>query len=204
MSGKNPVHDFSIERFRLGNLRDFKCVYDLYFETIYTFTYNLAKDAEEAQDITTETFIKLWRLQGNFESLNNIKAFLYITARNACFDYFRKLQRRRSGQKEILYLLRAENESENEAENKMIDAEVFGELSRQIEDLPTSCKKVFKLIYFNNLTTSEIAENMGVSAQNVLNQKARAIRILRSKLLSKVLMPAELCLLAFFFFFSVQ
>jgi len=43
----------------------------------------------------------------------------------------------------------------------MIDAEVFGELSRQIEDLPFSCRRVFELIYFNNLTTSEIAEKMG-------------------------------------------
>jgi RNA polymerase sigma-70 factor (family 1) len=202
MSGKISVHNFSIERFCQGDRRDFKCVYDLYFETIYTFAYNLVKDAEEAQDITTETFIKLWRLHANFENLNNIKAFLYITSRNACFDYFRKLQRQRSGQKEILYLLRNENEAENRAENKMIDAEVFGELSRQIEELPFSCKKVFKLIYFNNFTTSEIAENMGISNQNVLNQKARAIRILRSKLFSTVLSTAELCLFAFFFFFS--
>src|SRR5882757_794580 len=138
MSGKNSVHDFSIDRFRLGDRGDFKCVYDLYFEPIYIFAFNLVKDAEEAQDITTETFIKLWRLHGNFENLNNIKAFLYITSRNACFDYFRKLQRQRSGQKEILYLLR----SENEVENEMIDAEVFGELSRQIEDLPFSCRRV--------------------------------------------------------------
>jgi len=196
MSGKTSVHDFSIERFREGNLRDFQCVYELYYETIYTFAYNLVRKSEEAQDITTETFVKLWRLQANFENLNNIKAFLYITSRNACFDHFRKLQRQRSGQKEILYLLR----SENEVENEMIDAEVFGELSRQIEDLPFSCRRVFELIYFNNLTTSEIAEKMGISAQNVLNQKAKAIRILRSGLLSKALLPVEMCLMLLFFF----
>ncbi len=197
MSGKTSVHDFSIERFREGDLTEFQCVYDLYYETIYTFAFNLVKETEEARDITTETFIKLWRLHANFESLNNIKAFLYITSRNACFDYFRKLQRQRSGQKEILYLLR----SEHDVKNEMIEAEVFGELSRQITDLPVSCRRVFELIYFNNLTTSEIAEKMGISAQNVLNQKAKAIRVLRSGLLSKALLPAEMCLLLAFSFF---
>jgi RNA polymerase sigma-70 factor (family 1) len=197
MSGKTSVHDFSIERFREGSLKDFQCVYHLYYETIYTFAFNLVKETEEARDITTETFIKLWRLHANFESLNNIKAFLYITSRNACFDYFRKLQRQRSGQKEILYLLR----SEHDVKNEMIEAEVFGEISRQITDLPISCRRVFELIYFNNLTTSEIAEKMGISAQNVLNQKAKAIRVLRSGLLSKALLPVEMCLLLAFSFF---
>lgn len=199
MSGKNSVHDFCIDRFRLGSRGDFKHVYDLYYKVIYTFAYNLVKDTEEAQDITTETFIKLWGLHGNFENLLNIKAFLYITARNFCLDYFRKLQRQRSSQKEILYLLRGENE----VENMMIDAEVFDELSGQIENLPGQCKKIFKLIYFDNLKTAEVSERLGISAQNVLNQKQKAIRILRSQLFSKVLMPAELCLLAFFFLFSM-
>ena len=197
MSGKNSVHDFSIERFREGSRNDFKYVYDLYYETIYTFAYNLVRKPEEAQDITTETFIKLWRLHSNFENLANIKAFLYITSRNACFDHFRKLQRQRSAQQEILYLIRGENEIRNE----MIDAEVFSELSRQIESLPGKCRKIFELIYFRNLSTSEIAMEMGISNQNVLNQKAKAIHMLRSTLLSKALISAEMCLIFFLLFY---
>ena len=93
MSVKMSIADFSIDRFRAGSLDDFQCVYELYYDTMYVFAYNLIHNEAEAQDMTTETFIKLWRLHANFESLNNIKAFLYVTNRNACLDALRFLQK---------------------------------------------------------------------------------------------------------------
>ncbi len=96
----------------------------------------------------------------------------------------------------MLYLIGQEGNIKNE----MIDAEVFVELNHKIENLPEKCRKIFKLIYFNNLSTSEVAEEMGISNQNVLNQKARAIHILRSGLLRKSLLTTELCILLFLFF----
>lgn len=195
MSGKNFTQDFSIELFRTGDRVQFKIAYELLYEPIYIFVYNLVKDEHEAQDITTDTFVKLWRLHASFESFSNIKAFLYVTSRNACLDYFRKLQRDRSAQKEIMYLLRDGSDVKNE---EVIEATVFSELARQIESLPGKCRKIFELIYFNNLSTAEVAEQMGISNQNVLNQKAKAINILRSGPLSKVLLLAEMCLLFLF------
>jgi len=196
MSVKMSIENFSIDRFRAGSLEDFQCVYELYYDTMFAFAYNLIRNEAEAQDMTTETFIKLWRLHANFESLNNIKAFLYVTNRNACLDTLRFLQKQRLVHKEVGYLVGQEGEIKNE----MIDAEVFSELNQKIEGLPDKCRKIFKLIYYNNLSTAEVAEEMGISNQNVLNQKARAIQILRSGLLSKALIPAELCLLILFFF----
>lgn len=196
MSVKSSISDFSIDRFRDGNREDFKCMYELYYDALYTFAYNLIRDEAEAQDITTETFLKLWRLHPNFESQNNIKAFLYVTTRNACLDSLRFLQKQRSVHKEVLYLIGQDKDIKNE----MIDAEVFTELTRKIESLPDKCRKIFKLIYFNNLTTAEVAEEMGISNQNVLNQKARAISILRSGLLRKALLTTELYILFFIFF----
>lgn len=194
MSGKNITSDFSIELFCTGDMVQFKTAYELLYEPIYLFVYNLVKDEHEAQDITTDTFVKLWRLHANFESLSNIKAFLYVTSRNACLDYFRKVQRDRSAQKEILYLLR----DGSDVKAEIIESAVFTELTRQIESLPGKCRKIFELIYFDNLSTSEVAEKMGISNQNVLNQKAKAINILRSGPLSKALLLAEMCLLFIF------
>lgn len=197
MSVKSSIANFSIDRFRKGSREDFKWVYELYYDSLYTFAYNLIRKEAEAQDITTETFVKLWRLHGNFESQNNIKAFLYVTTRNACLDSLRFLQKQRSVHKEVLYLIGQEG---RDIKNEMIDAEVFTELTRKIESLPDKCRKIFKLIYFNNLSTSEVAEEMGISNQNVLNQKARAIHILRSGLIRKALLTTELYILFFIFF----
>jgi len=192
MSGKTLTPDsFSIERFREGDRHEFKRVYESCYDALYVFAYNLIRKEAEAQDITTETFIKLWRLRANFESLNNIRAFLYVTSRNACIDHLRFLQKQRTAHKELSYF----EELEVGAKNEMITAEVLSSLSIKIKALPQKCREIFELIYIKNLSTAEVAAQMGVSNQNVLNQKARAINILRSSL-----QVAELSLILFFFF----
>ena len=190
MSDSSSTNNFSIELFREGDRNEFKQVYDLFYETIYTFVYNLVRNEEEGQDITTDTFIKLWRLRDRFENLNNIKAFLYVTSRNACLDHFRKVQRERSVQKEIQYLL----DMEMRANHEVIGAEVISELYSRIEKLPGTCRRIVKMILFENLNTSEIAQKLGISNQTVLNQKAKAV-----SRLSKALLPAELSLLLLLF-----
>lgn len=182
--------DFSIADFQNGRVDAFRYVFDLYYDTIHLFAYNLVKSEGEARDISTETFIKVWKLHKNFESLSSIKSFLYITARNASLDYLRAMQRQRIAHQEIRYL-----EKEEDVENEMVAAEVFHELSRQIEELPPQCQKIFKLIYFKNLSTAEVAGQLNITNQNVLNQKARAIEILRFRLVKKALIPASLTLL---------
>src|SRR5258706_13598450 len=131
MSGKTLTLDFSIDRFRKGDREEFKRVYDSCYDGLYIFAYNLIRKETEAQDITTETFIKLWRLKENFESLNNIRAFLYVTSRNASIDYLRYLQKQRTVHKELLYL----EEAGRDMKNEMISAEVLGELSQKIKSL---------------------------------------------------------------------
>jgi len=185
MSG-NSTHNFSIELFRTGDRHQFKCVYELYYEPIFRFVYNLVRSEQEAQDITIETFAKLWQLRANLDNLTNIKAFLYVTSRNACLDHFRKLQRQRSMQKEVNYLL------DPQVGHEIIKAEVITELYQRIEGLPSTCRMIIKMMLVEDLDTSQIAEKLGISSQTVRNQKAIAVRKL------KVMLLSELCLLTAF------
>ncbi|SRR5258708_1778677 len=195
MDQKSSQHTFSITGFREGRQRDFNYAYDLYYGNIYTFANNMVKNQVQAEDIAADTFTKLWRLHENFESLNNIKAFLYTTCRNGCIDYFRHLKAEREAHAGILHLLKIEELIPGE----MIDAEVFTELTRLIERLPKQRRKIFKLIYNNHLGTSEVAQEMSISNQNVLNQKAKAIQFLRNGLMQKFFLAFSLYLLLFLF-----
>jgi RNA polymerase sigma factor (sigma-70 family) len=183
MSDRNVTHNFCIELFRTGDRDQFKNAYELFYEPIFMFVYNLVRSEQEAQDITIETFAKLWQLRANFENLTNIKAFLYVTSRNASLDHFRKLQRQRSIQKEVHYML------EPQFSHEVLKAEVITELYKRIENLPSTCRKIIKLMLVENMDTVQIAKKLGLSSQTVRNQKAIAVRKL------KVMLLAELCLL---------
>jgi len=174
-----------IVRFRNGNIDAFNDVYRMYYNAIYLFANALIHSEMEAQDIVTESFVKLWRLHPNLESLANIKAFLYLTTRNACFDHLRHLKRHNASYKEVLYLSK---ESPNDVEFEIIKADYYNEIALQIENLPKQCAEVFKLIFFKGKKTFEIAEHLGISNKTVLAHKRNAIINLRSALLRKSLL----------------
>lgn len=71
MAIEKHKHEFSLEGFQNRNREDFSYVYELYYDRLCFFSYNLVKIEMEAQDITTETFIKLYKSALNFESLND-------------------------------------------------------------------------------------------------------------------------------------
>jgi len=167
------MSDFSIERFRQGHREELNYVYALYLKPVCMFAYQLV--GSDSEDITLESFVKLWSSRHKLEGLGHIKGFLYITTRNACIDRLRKLQRERIAYLEFLYqqdFICYINEFNG-------TKALLVRLSEAIEILPPQCKEVFILTFINGLNTSEVAEKMNIGKQNVLNQKARAIKKIR-------------------------
>jgi RNA polymerase sigma-70 factor (ECF subfamily) len=183
-----------IAAFNAGDVDTFSKVHKTLYPAIYHFANKLLADENEAKDIASETFIKVWHKRSNLVSYENIKAFAYIVARNACFNYLQSVQRKTNSHKEIRYL---NSELDEQLLNfEMINADVIQELHRQIELLPPQCGLVFKLMYFDAKNSSQVAEQLGITRKTVLNQKLKAIQLIRNALLKKNLLPlaAAMCL----------
>ena len=174
---KNPgLH--IIAGFQQGNKEAFAAVYNMHYSRLYGFIKKIIEDREEAQDITAETFVKLWKLRANFNTEENIKAFLYITARNACMDYLRYRQRQTVNKQALGYVLLQQQES-LPAPNDEIKTAVLQQIHSEIENLPTQCKRIFKMAWLEGKKNAAIAEQLSLTEQTIRNQKARAIKILR-------------------------
>ncbi|WP_207514015.1 RNA polymerase sigma-70 factor [Longitalea luteola] len=174
---KNPGHHI-IAGFQQGSKEAFAAVYHMHYSRLYGFIKKLIDDREEAQDITAETFVKLWKLHANFATQENIKAFLYITARNACMDYLRYRQRQTANQQEFGYVL-GQLEEQMPTANDEIKTEVLKQIHLEIEQLPTQCKRIFKMAWLEGKKNAAIAMELALTEQTVRNQKARAVKILR-------------------------
>jgi RNA polymerase sigma-70 factor (ECF subfamily) len=57
---------------------------------------------QDGEDLVKDTFVKLWQTHADFDTPQNIKAFLYITTRNACLNFLRYLQVKESSRKELV------------------------------------------------------------------------------------------------------
>jgi RNA polymerase sigma-70 factor (ECF subfamily) len=154
-------------------------VHDLLYYPLCHFADGLLNDVPAAEDIVTEVFVVLWRKHGDFKTLQNIKAFLYISTRNACINYLKKLQRdseMRSGLSKYL-----SDEYSEFALNEMIRMEEMQQVYEVIESLPCQCRRIFKLCYMEGVKNPEIAEKFNISVNTVKNHKVKALNLLRLK-----------------------
>jgi RNA polymerase sigma-70 factor (ECF subfamily) len=184
-----------IESLRKGDEQSFAYFFDLHYKSLCYFAFTITQDQQQGEDIVSECFLKLWNSRLDFYTPQKIKAFLYISCKNACLNYLRNNKRKNS--KQQLYLQQLEH-SEDSILYQIVETEVLAILSQEIEELPTKCREVFKLLYFQHKKTDEIAELLGISAKTVRGHKARAIELLKAQLLKKGLSVAVMLSVLFF------
>ena len=159
-----------------GSREAFEVIYKMHFIAVYHFAKRFVSDTQIAEDITSESFLKLWERFNHFNSLHGIKSFLFTSAKNACINQNRSYQRVQAREQEFAYLSSTENVDPFDAE---IKAKVYQHIYNEIEKLPEQEKKVFKMAYLQGMNNEEIAEKLGINNQSVRNYKARALKKLR-------------------------
>lgn len=152
-------------------------VYEQFFFRAYQHARRWITTAQDAQDITADSFIKLYNRRYQFESLNNIEAFLKITVRNACFDQLRHIQMKTAKQEELL--LQIEKVQEPDLQWAEIQEHYLRLIYAEVDKLPEKMKLVFLLSFRDGLKPAEIATQLGITPRTVTNQKINAINILR-------------------------
>lgn len=180
-----PSDNDIIVSFRKGSPDALQSLLKLFYSPLCLFAERLLADSAAAEDIVGESFVKLWNKRTDFESLQNLKAFMYITVRNACLNQLKQAKRDSLSKKQLAYLT---GEKEEFVLNEMIRAEVLKEIMQEINNLPEQCRKVLKMGYFEGMKNQEIAGLLNISVHTVKNQKARAIQLLKIRLRDRDLM----------------
>jgi RNA polymerase sigma-70 factor (family 1) len=183
-------NDYWIAEFNKGNPEALNYVFSMHHRPLCYFAEQLTRHKHESEDIVAEAFMKIWTKRQDFETMQNIKAFLYIATRNACLDFLKHIQRRNASHKEIFYL--EEDRDEDDVLHSMIESEVLQQVHAEIEKLPRKLRQIFKLAFFEGLDTWEIADKLNLSIKTVRNQKGRAIQQLRLSYLSRSIITAAL------------
>jgi len=187
--------DYWLNEFHTGSEKAFNWFFRLHNKRLFYFASRLIQDPQQAEEIVSQCFLKLWERQENFETADNIKAFLYISCRNSCLKYLRDLKKKTFDQQ--LYLSQLEV-SEETILYEIIDTEIISLIAKEIEDLPDKCQEVFRLLYFEGKKTNEVAALLELNVQTVRNHKTRAIELLKARFLKKGL--STMLMLAFLLF----
>lgn len=181
---RNPGYEEALmNKFRAGDPEAFEIIYNSYHYTIYGFARYYLQNDIEAEDIASETFVKLWKLRANFESMQNVLAFLRITTRNACLDYMKYKKRQQANKQELFYLLPEDDQKAFAADE--VKNEVLKHIHNAIESLPKKSRRVMQMSV-QGMKNGEIAKELNVSVQTVMNQKTSALKVIRIRVLEKL------------------
>jgi RNA polymerase sigma-70 factor (ECF subfamily) len=165
--------------FKEGREEGFNYFFNSCYKPLHFFASRYVKDNAAAEDIITDSFIKLWDKREIFETASGIKGYLYKSVYNACLRCLEQQQRKTIHTKSYAGQI---NTTEQPYLNDIIKAETIHQLHIAISQLPTQCKKIFTKLYVEGKTVSEIAEEMNLTISTIKNQKARGLKLLKPKL----------------------
>ena len=144
----------------------FEDLYEKHAKDVYRFAYWLCGDEDDAKDITSETFVRVWTSDTETR-LETVKAYLFAIARNQFLHMQRKKKR----------FTKITEENAGSTQETERDTEAQSELDRTmqaLDALPEIDRTILILRAQDELTYDEIATITGLSLSTVKIRLFRA------------------------------
>ena len=180
-----------VERLKSGDAEAFDTLANRYASDIYSLVYRLTQDAEEARDLTQETFLSALKAIKKFRGEADLKTWLYRIAINESRNRFRWWKRRRRDVTISLDVTIGESDTplSETFSSKALNPEenaLRGErekmLRAALNDLPDIFREAVVLCDIEGLTYEEIAQTLEVNIGTIKSRIARGRDELRKKL----------------------
>ncbi len=163
--------DDLVEQIKCGNEKAAEELIRRYYLPVLRYCKRHCPSREKAEDLTQETFLKLFQNLHTYRGKKKFQAYLYTIARHLCIDESRKVR---------FYPL--ENEEEPQCECQGIrQIEDNMELGRLFRPLTWEQREAVLLRYGEQLTFREIAEVMGCNMRTAQSRVRNALKIMRKE-----------------------
>jgi RNA polymerase sigma-70 factor, ECF subfamily len=174
----------AIDRAKQGDSECFEALYGLHKRRVYSLCLRMVGNTAEAEDLTQEAFLQLFRKIATFRGESAFSTWLHRLAVNVVLMHLRK-----KGLPEVSLEETLEPQSEDgprkdigARDNALAGAIDRVNLERSIESLPPGYRIIFVLHDVEGYEHNEIAEMMGCSIGNSKSQLHKARMKLRDLL----------------------
>ena len=177
-----------VERICQGELEAFHELVELYKKKVYYLAFDMTGDHHDAEDISQEVFIKVFRHIKKFRKDSALKSWIYQITVNTCIDAQRKKSRKPQVLMEASKMDNLNQESawtgnrhsdpERHAEANIIQHRV----QQMLLKISPKERSAFVMRYYDELKTSEIALILEVSTNTIKSFLFRARKKLQKEL----------------------
>jgi len=183
-------HQALAERLLRGDRTAFRELVEAFKKRIYGLAYEIMGNQADAEDVSQEVFMKVYRSIGTFQRDAKLSSWIYRIAVNTAIDHSRKkpffpaafrespegAAARDGGPEPAALSPGPEQEAESRLLRRMIE--------RALDKVSEREKNVFLLRHYHDLKLKEIAEVLGISEGSVKSYLFRVIKKLQKELRS--------------------
>lgn len=164
-----------LERISHGDPDAYKQLYYLLFNSLYKFALSIIQSRQQAEEIVSDVFVKLWMVRQSLTGIKNPSVYLYTSVRNRALDYLRK-----DRSHTIVHLSPQDWEDSlielKDPSDYCISSDLMKKINAAINQLPPQSKVIFRLVKEDGLSYKQVAKIMEISPLTVRNHLAIAVR----------------------------
>lgn len=144
----------------------FTVLVDRYKDLVFTLALRMLKNREEAEEVAQDTFIKVYKSLQKFKGDSKFSTWIYKVAYNSCLDRIKKNKKHYNDvaidEFTMHHLKAVDNVFETMVENERNEA-----IKECLNLLPSDDSFLLTLYYFEEQSLEEIADIIGLTANNV-------------------------------------
>lgn len=159
-----------IERLKRNDRNAYSELFEGYFDKLFTFALNMVFREDVANDIVQEVFIAIYEKSVFTNYKGSLKAYLYTSVRNRCYNYLRdaKVEDRNMA-------LYAEAAVYSDNVDAIDEEEILEKIRQVMDELPDRCREVCLLRFVKGYKYSDIAEQLSMNENTVKVQLHRGM-----------------------------
>lgn len=163
--------DELVEQIQLGNENAAEELVKRYYTSILRYCKWHCSNLEKAEDLTQETFLKLFKNISGYKGKKKFKAYLYTIANHLCIDESRKTQ----------FSSLEDEENIAHGYNDMVRVEDRVEINYLLNYLSSEQREAIILRFGEQLSFEEIAKVMGCNMRTAQSRVRNALKIMRKE-----------------------
>ncbi len=161
-----------------GNREAFAQLYGSYSDKVYNTALSYAKSVEDAEEITQDVFLKVFKNADRFKAMSSVSTWIYRITVNTAINHLKRKKRFSF----IQFGREAETPEFEHPAVKLENRENAKALLQVIGSLPYNQRTAFILSYIEELPRQQVADVMELSLKAVESLLQRAKQSLRKKL----------------------
>ena len=172
-----------------GDLAEFEALFHTQYGALCEYIHTFVRSRDVAEELAQDVFARLWERHTR-APVSLAVPYLYTAARNRALTY---LRRDRVARNAVEQLARAAAEYPTETVSAEIHAdELAVAVEGAIAELPERCRLIFVMSRREGLSYAEIASALDIAVSTVETQISRALKQLRVRLGSFLILSAAL------------